>query len=105
MDPQDREDRSEEFKKRFPEYVDIRRLEDGNYIGVLPNLFTNALCYGLDECGIKGRFCYERIEDAIADFNAASKLDISNPPDNDRWIKHKGHDDFLNPRWAEAQIA
>ncbi|MBX8557016.1 hypothetical protein K5D43_21295 [Pseudomonas cichorii] len=54
----------DEFTKwmRGPEarFVGAKRLSDGTYAGVLPLMFTYAICLGVtQEAAFKKRFCYE----------------------------------------------
>jgi len=63
-------------------------LPGGQLAGIMPQLFTTALCVGLDEYGYRTRFCYERKEDAIAALDAwDGKGDPPGP-----WIKEKPSD-------------
>ena len=81
------------------DYVCMRQLDDGSFIGVLKMLSTTALVYGVDEDGYAGRYCYPNVNDAIEDFAQVTKLDQHNEPENEKWIKHKGRIERLNPRW------
>lgn len=65
--------------------------------------FTIGLCYGIDETGYSGRYCYsyENIADAIRD--VLHWDGIGDP--KGQWIKHKGlYIDEKNPKLNENKI-
>ena len=81
------------------QYIELRTLDDGNVIGVCQMITTYALAYGLDEFGLRGRYCYPDRMSASCALEDVTALDENNPPDDDQWIKHKGRgEDFSNPR-------
>lgn len=75
------------------------RVIDGQFIAVIKFAYTWGLCYGVDEHGYKGRYCYTDLCDCYIAFDEVSKLDADNPPDDSRWLKHKGLTEFSNPNF------
>lgn len=63
-------------------------LPTGELAGIFPMLFTTGLFVGLDEMGWRTRFCYERVQDAIAALDAWDGQ--GDPPGP--WIKEKPSD-------------
>lgn len=75
-------------------YLNIK-INKAGICGLMRFIFTTGLCYGLNEHGYKGRYCFESLADAK---EALDKWDGSEHPTGD-WIKHKGagKEDFSNP--------
>jgi hypothetical protein len=51
------------------------RLIDGEYCGLLRFIYTVGVCYGLDETGYRGRFCFDNHLDAslfLADWDGVT---------------------------------
>lgn len=72
-------------------YICIREGADGQVLGVAQMMTTWALCYGLDEMGQEGRYCYEHAIDCIEALGELDhRLGIGRPPPVGPWIKHKG---------------
>ncbi len=74
-------------------YSNIREIEGRGTCGVMRFLFTVGLCYGLDEWGYKGRYCFPSKSEAI---EALNSWDGNGDPSGD-WIKHKGEIEYANP--------
>ncbi len=68
-------------------YYAIRILPDGRITGLYNFIFTIGLCYGLDETGYAGRYCFpkERSEEARA---AALEWNGAGHPKGN-WTAHK----------------
>lgn len=64
--------------KKFLEamsYLNVRQLDDGTWIGLLPLLFTTGLHIGLDEVGWSKRYCFENMFDAMKECNKLNSFD------------------------------
>jgi hypothetical protein len=62
------------------------KILNGKICGLNGYLFTTGIVVGLTELGLERRYCFARVEDAIASFD---KWDgVGHPPGN--WIKMKG---------------
>jgi hypothetical protein len=69
-------------------YSFVRQMKNGEWIGILQQIYTYRLCVGLDQFGYKRGYCYEKLIDAVvavADYEGEG--DPSGP-----WIKMKGED-------------
>lgn len=82
-------------------YTDVRRVPNRGWCGIQRFAFTFGLCYGLDETGREGRYCYQTYMEARV---ALELWDGSENPVG-QWKKHKGYsveftkqelEDFLN---------
>lgn len=51
-------------------------------------IYTYGLCWGLDESGYKGRWCYETKQDALDALRLWDGIDDPSGP----WVKYKGID-------------
>jgi hypothetical protein len=54
-------------------YTEIATI-DGNLCGLMRFMFTVGVCYGLDETGYRGRFCFDNHLDAslfLADWDGS----------------------------------
>ena len=74
-------------------YLHVKKVAGYNWIGVLPQMYTCGLFYGLSETGVRGRFCYPQIVDALTaciDCSADDSIHEMSPPLDDLWFKHKG---------------
>jgi len=40
-------------------YFQVRQLDDGTWVGLIPLMFTTGLCIGLDEVGYAKRYCFK----------------------------------------------
>lgn len=49
------------------DYMYVRLLPDGVWIGLIDLLYTTALCVGLDQYGYERRYCYEEGRLALAE--------------------------------------
>lgn len=76
-------------KEQFEElgYIVVRQLQDGRWIGVIRMIFTTGLCIGLHAHGYSGRYCYDRLYDAVE----AAKTYTGEGDPSGPWIKYKGH--------------
>jgi hypothetical protein len=76
-------------------YCYIKEIPNRGICAIMKFMFTYGLCYGIDNTGYKGRYCYphEKVEDAIL---ALHKWNGESDPDGD-WIKHKGKTEYSNP--------
>lgn len=75
-------------------YKDLRIIEGKGICGIRAFIYTAGLCYGLDETGYKGRYCYpyEKVHQlAFAYKTWTGKGD----PSGD-WVKHKGQTEYTN---------
>lgn len=76
-------------------YLLVRRLPNGKYVGLCPQIFTIGLFVGLDESGYNYRYCFETWAEAILSITTWDGTDDA--PGN--WIIRKGKagGDFRNP--------
>jgi len=75
-------------------YKEVREIEGRGICAFYTFLYTYALCYGLDETGIAGRWCYDNPLEPLAALHLWDG--IGDPPGN--WIKHKGYGgEYSNP--------
>lgn len=49
--------------------LDVRALEDGTIIGIGPLLFTTAIYFDLNEWGFSRRFCFDKHDLALEQYN------------------------------------
>lgn len=83
-------------------YKHLRVVEGRGICGLEPFLYTVGLCYGLDEIGRRGRYCYPH-KDALQAVVALAVWDGKEDPIG-KWIKHKGYDgDYWNPLVPEEK--
>lgn len=68
-------------------YRDVRRIANRGWCGLLPFIYTTGLCYGLDETGREGRYCYKTYLEA----RVALELWDGNENPIGQWLKHKGY--------------
>ena len=81
------------------DYTNVRWIEGLGYCGLRRFIFTTGLCYGLDETGFEGRWCYERFTDA----KEALKTLAAAGPDDEHWIKYKGNlGEWSNPKQEKS---
>jgi hypothetical protein len=76
-------------------YKLVRRLPNGKFVGLSPQMFTIGLLVGLDETGYEYRYCYDNWGEAIMAIETWDGTD--DPPGN--WIVRKGlgGGDYVNP--------
>lgn len=69
-------------------FSSLKYIEGRGLCGIKDFMFTVAICYGINEVGFNGRYCYpkEYRKDAILAF---SIWDGNEDPIGN-WIKHKG---------------
>ena len=67
-------------------YMCVRRMKNGEWIGVSMQIYTCGLCVGLNEHEYKRRYCYEKLRYALI---AASQYEGEGDPIGP-WIKVKG---------------
>ncbi len=68
-------------------YKNLRRLPDGQLIGIYKFLFTYGLCVGLDVGGYSKRYCYPHA-DKIDAINAALYWEGEGDPEGN-WVAKK----------------
>lgn len=68
-------------------YRDIREIPNRGLCGIRPFLYTSGLCYGLNEHGYDGRFCYTTYMEA----RVALELWDGGENPVGQWKKHKGY--------------
>lgn len=57
-------------------FVGAKRLADGTYAGVLPLMFTHAICLGVTPlCAYQKRFCYEDTVVCLHEFSQLTSFD------------------------------
>lgn len=80
----------------YENYYKVKYIEELGYCGLQRFIFTVGLCYGVDETGIEGRYCYSNFMDAVIAFDNWNE---ENPiPQDKDWIKHKGKSgEWSNP--------
>lgn len=80
-------------------YTHIKFIEGLGYCGLKRFIFTTGLCYGLNETGFEGRWCYEKLSDA----KEALKTLTTVGPDDEHWIKYKGiMGEWSNPKQEKS---
>lgn len=79
-------------------YRDIRMIPGRGWCGLRPFIFTTGLCYGLNEHGYDGRFCYTTYLEARVAFEL---WDGGNNP-HGQWLKHKGYSGEFTKEEIEA---
>lgn len=67
-------------------YTHLREVPGRGLCGLQQFVYTWGLCYGLDEHGIAGRYCFDCRFEAV---QALFEWDGTGDPPG-RWIKHKG---------------
>lgn len=93
------QEKLEKLQKYLEEngYFNLQVIEGRGICGLEKFLFTVGLCYGLDEVGRKGRYCYP-YEYALDAVLALAIWDGKKDPGG-RWIKHKGYiGEYGNPK-------
>ena len=68
-------------------YLFVRETKGRGLCGIRRFIFTTGLCYGLDETGYEGRYCYTNTLDAL---EALTLWSGEGDPADHEWIKHKG---------------
>ena len=62
---------NEEHEKQFIEFLElegygrVRYVPNWGYCGLHQFIFTVGVCYGLDYTGLKGRFCFSTLNEAL----------------------------------------
>lgn len=87
----------EELEKQG--YTHLREVEGRGWCGLFNFIFTVGLCYGLDESGYRGRYCYP---DSLDAKQALKEWDGIGDPHDEFWIKHKGDTQYRNPKSTEV---
>jgi len=83
---------------RSCEYVNVRKLPNGVWIGVAKMLYTAGLFVGLTMEGYSGKYHYPTMTDAI---NAAKTWDGNGDPPGP-WVKYKdGNGERCNQRMCD----
>lgn len=78
-------------------YFHIREKPGRGICGLMHFVYTVGLCYGLDETGYQGRYCFSNLREAMDSLDAWTGE--GDPPGN--WIKHKGKVEYSNPNKKE----
>lgn len=79
-------------------YYNLRYVDGVGFVGLRNFIYTIGLCYGIEEWGYLGRYCYpkEFKEDALKGIEIWSGDVNVNPVG--KWIKHKGvSGEWTNP--------
>lgn len=76
-------------------YIHLIELPKVGICGILEFMFTWGVCYGLDEYGYMGRYCFPTYEQALL---ALSTWQDTSQDIQGNWIKHKGHIEYSNPK-------
>jgi len=76
-------------------YAMPRLLPTGEWAGLRKYIYTVGLCVGLDETGLRTRFCYEDAGQALI---ALLTWDGEGDPPG-HWLKEKGYVERHNPRY------
>lgn len=74
-------------------YFHIREKPGRGICGLMHFVYTVGLCYGLDETGYQGRYCFSNLRGAMDSLDAWTGY--GDPPGD--WIKHKGKAEYPNP--------
>lgn len=100
------DDQIKEFLKEQG-FIEVRRLEDGEWVGLLRLAFTMSVCCGIDEmCPFKYRWCFADTSEAYLFYTTVK--DYDEVPESRESLK--GHrytdkpllvcrDEFGNPKW------
>ena len=67
-------------------YLEWRRLEDGEYIALLQLMFTLAIVMECDECGYARRYCFDDLDRARAEYEKIKSID----DEPTGWIAKRG---------------
>jgi hypothetical protein len=85
-------------------YQNVRWIEGVGFCGTREFLYTIGLCYGLEEWGYLGRYCYpkEYAEEAKIGLESWNgKVGKTDPVG--RWVKHKGTGgEWVNPNFPSV---
>lgn len=74
--PGQQDDFTEWMRGADARFVGAKRLQDGSYVGVLPLMFTYAICMGVTyEAVFKKRFCYEDMSGCLHEYSRLSSCD------------------------------
>jgi hypothetical protein len=78
-------------------YFHLRDIPGRGICGLRKFVFTVGLCYGLDETGYVGRYCFSEISEAMGAIDQwKERQGLGDPPGE--WIKHKGYREYRNER-------
>lgn len=69
-------------------YTNVVYIDGRGWCGLMRFLYTTGLCYGMNEYGLEGRYCFESYSGALV---ALDNWNGVGDPDGD-WIVHKGKD-------------
>lgn len=67
-------------------YVNVKRLEDGRCVGIMPLLYTHAIIEFRDDITIMDRWCYHSLGDAVVAMLNWGAFDFVGEPDG--WHRH-----------------
>lgn len=57
-------------------YTEVRQLEEGDWVGILPLIFTTSVCCGIDLYSpFKYRWCFEDKKEAMLFYNSMVEFD------------------------------
>ena len=60
MNPADRQDAFTQWMRTEARFLAAKKLDDGTYAGILPLLFTHAICIGVTEItAYAKRYCFD----------------------------------------------
>lgn len=75
LNPIDQQDEFTAWMRSNATFIGAKRLPDGSYAGVLPLLFTYAICLGVTpEFSYQKRFCYEDTATCLHEFSQLSSF-------------------------------
>lgn len=89
-----------EFEKELKSqgYYEATEVPDRGICAIMPFMYTYGLCYGIDETGYVGRYCYSNAYEALL---ALKAWDGEGDPIGN-WIKHKGKIEYSNPNYESV---
>jgi hypothetical protein len=93
------EERLEILREELTEagYFNLRVVEGRGICGLMQFIYTLGMCYGLNNVGYEGRYCYP-YANSVSAVIALAVWDGKEDPKGD-WIKHKGGvGDYSNPK-------
>lgn len=84
-------------------WLHLRVVEGRGICGFCPFIYTMGLCYGVDNVGWFGRWCYPHAE-AYNAYLAFAVWDGKEDPLG-KWVKYKGRDaEYENPKLQENHV-
>jgi hypothetical protein len=84
-------------------YFNLKVVEGRGICGLQKFIYTVGLCYGIDDIGYKGRYCYEH-KYAMDAALAIAIWDGEEDPAG-RWLKYKGNrGEYQNPKLMNQDV-